>query len=340
MMIGNFKGLARGNGQFAQGFGQVALAAAVALVAPAAAPAGATEGALGRVVQGANIQPKAGIVPDVPILALNVTSIYFDGRIGAGTNVPVAGNLALGLRGEVSMTPLTLLKVWDTPKSRWNFASAVTVPVIWNRVSATLQAGNASRLVSQSDSGIFDLLFTPIVAGYHFGPTEHMSMSLGVWAPTGGFEKGRLANTGLNYWTVAPTLAYTKLVPAQGFEFTAQAGVQFNSRNDLTDYRSAPLLTLDALVQKSLGGGFAVGGNLSYVQQLGDDKGALATKLNGFVGHSLAIGPTLGWSGALAGRPVEATLRWTPTIDSAKRLSGDTFMFTVSVPLVLPKPPG
>ena len=302
-------------------------------------PAAATEGALGRVVQGANIQPKAGIVPDVPILALNVTSIYFDGNIGAGTNVPVAGNLALGLRGEVSMTPLTLLKVWDTGKGPWNFASAVTVPIIWNRVSATLQAGNATKLISQSDSGVFDLLFTPISAGYHFSPTSHMALSLGIWVPTGGFEKGRLANTGLNYWTVSPTIAYTKLVPAAGLEFTAQTGVQFNTRNTATDYKSAPLFTLDALIQKSLGGGFAIGGNLSYVQQLGDDTGPLADRLNGFVGHSVAIGPTLGWSGAIGGRPVEATLRWTPTIASAKRLSGDSLMFTFSIPLVLPTAP-
>ena len=315
--------------------GAALAAAALALAVPAAA----TESGLGRVVQGANLQPKAGIVPDVPILALNVTSLYFDGNIGAGTSIPVAGNLALGLRAEVSMTPLTLLKVWDTPKGRWNFASAVTVPFIWNRASATLNVGGISRVVSQEKSGIFDVLITPIVAGYHFSATEHASLSLGVWAPTGSFEKGRLANAGLNYWTVAPTVAYTKLIPAQGFELTAQGGVQFNTRNDLTDYKSAPLFTLDALVQKSLGSGFAVGGNLSFVQQLGDDHGALADRLNGFVGHSLAIGPTLGWSGALGGRPVEATLRWSPTVDSARRLSGDTFMFTFSIPLVLPKPP-
>lgn len=311
--------------------------AVIALVL--AGPAAATESGLGRVVPGANLQPKAGIVPDVPILALNVTSIYFDGKIGAGTSIPVAGNLALGLRAEVSMTPVTLLKVWDTPKGRWNFASALTVPFIWNRASATLSAGGASRTVSQSDSGVFDLLITPIVAGYHFSPTSHASASLGIWAPTGGFQKGQLANYGLNYWTVAPTLAYTWLVPKQGFEFSAQTGLQFNSRNDKTDYKSAPLLTVDALVSKTLGGGFAVGGNVSFVQQLGHDKGTLADRLNGFVGHSLAIGPTLGWSGAIGGRPVEATIRWTPTVESAKRLSGDALMFTFSVPLVMPKPP-
>lgn len=304
-----------------------------------AAPAAATEGALGRVIQGSNIQPKAGIVADVPILALNVTSIYFDGGIGAATQIPVAGTLTADLRAEVSLTPITLLKVWDTGKGPWNFASAITVPIIWNRVSATVGAGAASQQISQSDGGIFDLLFTPIIAGYHFSPTSHMAMSLGIWAPTGGFEQGRLANSGLNYWTVAPTLAYTKLVPEQGFEFSAQTGVQFNTRNTLTDYQSAPLFTADILMQKAIGGGFAIGGNLSFVHQLGDDDGVLADRLNGFVGNALAVGPMIGWSGAWGGRPVEATFRWMPTVASKNRLSGDTLMFTFSIPLVLPSVP-
>ncbi|MGL4541760.1 MAG: SphA family protein [Polymorphobacter sp.] len=304
-----------------------------------ATSAAATEGGLGRVVQGTNVQPKAGIVADVPILALNISSIYFDGSIRGSTGIPVAGDLALDVSAELSLTPITLLKVWDTGPGRWNFASAVTVPIIWNEVTATLSVGGINREVSQSDSGIFDLLFTPIIAGYHFSPTSHMALSLGIWAPTGSFTKGRLANSGLNYWTVAPTIAYTKLVPDQGFEFTAQGGVQFNSRNIDTDYKSAPLLTADVLMQKALGGGFAVGGNLSWVTQLGDDDGALADRLDGFVGNSLAIGPMIGWSGVWGRRPVEATFRWMPTVASANRLSGDTLMFTFSIPLVLPSAP-
>lgn len=305
----------------------------------AAAPVAATEGGLGRVVQGGIIQPKAGIVADVPIVALNVTSLWFSGSIGKGISVPVAGTVTTDISAELSLTPITLLKVWDTGKGRWNFASSVTVPVVWNRVSATVAAGNFSNTISQSKSGVFDILFTPITAGYHFSPTSHMAFSLGVWAPTGGFETGRLANTGLNYWTVAPTMAYTALVPSQGFEFSAQAGVQFNTRNTATDYKSAPLVTLDLLAQKSLGSGFSIGGNFSLVQQIGDDKGPLADRLNGFVGQSVALGPMLGWSGAIGGRPVEATLRWMPTLISERRLSGDTILFTFSVPIVLPKAP-
>ena len=313
--------------------------ATVLAAAMASCPTMATEGGLGRVVQGSNLQPKAGIVPNVPILALNISSIYFNGSIGGSAGVPVAGDVALDLKAEVSMTPITLLKVWDTGEGRWNFASAVTVPIIWNRVTATVSTGGASVQRSQSASGIFDVLITPIIAGYHFSPTSHMAMSLGIWAPTGSFETGRLANTGLNYWTFSPTLAYTKLIPASGFEFTTQAGLQFNTRNTATDYKSAPLFTYDALVQKTLGHGFSIGANLSWVQQIGDDQGPLADRLNGFVGHALAIGPTLDWSGNIGNRPAEATFRWTPTVTSGRRLSGDTLMLTFSLPLVLPAPP-
>jgi hypothetical protein len=36
---------------------------------------------------------------------------------------------------------------------------------------------------------------------------------------------------------------------------------------------------------------------------------------------------------------MEATFRWMPTVISRNRLSGDTLMFTFSIPLVLPTPP-
>lgn len=34
-------------------------------------------------------------------------------------------------------------------------------------------------------SNLFDLYFTPVIAGCHFSETQHLSLSLNVWAPTG-----------------------------------------------------------------------------------------------------------------------------------------------------------
>jgi hypothetical protein len=308
--------------------------ALLALAAPL--PALATEGALGRVVQGSNVQADAGIVPNVPILAVNVSNIYFDGSIGASHPVPIDGELALNLHAQLSFTPVTLLKVWNTGPGRWNFASAVTVPIIWNEATATLSTDNISRQVQQSSAGVSDILLTPIIAGYHFSKTAHVALSFGVWAPVGSYSSDRLANDGLNYWTFVPAIAYTQIVPRYGLDFTGQVALQINTANPDTNYRSAPLLTVDGLATKKLGGGFALGLGFGWVEQIGNDSGALADKLGGFQGASVALGPIVTYNTLVGGKlPVSATLRWTPTVESRNRLSGDTVMFTLSSALPL-----
>jgi hypothetical protein len=156
------------------------LAAVIGVALAAPGLASATEGALGRAIQGANVQDDAGVVPNVPILALNVTSIYFEGSIGASRSVPIDGELALDLHAQLSFTPLTLLKVWNTGPGQWNFASSATVPIIWSQASATLGAGDQSAQIQESNAGVSDIYITPLIAGYHFSPTSHMALSFGV----------------------------------------------------------------------------------------------------------------------------------------------------------------
>jgi hypothetical protein len=153
-----------------------ALASSIALLC-ASSPAFATEGALGRPVAGTSVTPNAGIVPPAPIWAANLTQLYLDGSIGGGRSVPIAGQIAVGIEAEVSFTLATLLKVWDTGTGAWNFASSITVPYVWTRATATLGVGAAERSAQQSTSNLFDLYFTPILAGYHFSKTEHLALS-------------------------------------------------------------------------------------------------------------------------------------------------------------------
>jgi hypothetical protein len=309
------------------------LRAALALAAALPGLASATEGALGRPIAGTAIQPNAGIVPDTPMLIGNLTSIYFDVSIGGNARAPVGGEIKLNLGAKASFTSGTVMKVWDTGPGPWNFASSFSLPYLWNQVTADIEAPTAELYRRESEAGIFDLLFTPLTAGYHFSKTEHMSIGLGVWAPTGSYDKSKLANVGLNYWSFVPTVGYTKLWPEHGVEFSAVGSVQINTRNKDTDYQSAPLLTLDVLAAKNLGQGWRVGLVAAWVQQLADDKGPLADKLNGFRGYSVALGPIVTYSMKLGEtRTLDATLRWTPSIASRNRMEGDAFTLTASVP--------
>ncbi|MNX54897.1 hypothetical protein D3C86_856400 [compost metagenome] len=306
--------------------------AALLLVAPCTA--WATEGALGRQITGTNVQPNAGIVSPEPIWAVNFAQIYLDGNIGGSREIPLGSRTSLGLEGKVAFTLATVLKTWDTGTGSWNFASSFTLPYIWTKVDAKL-TGPGGRTVGESDtaSNLFDLYFSPIIAGYHFSETSHMALSLNIWAPTGKYNANDIANPSLNNWTFIPQVAYTKIFPDSGVQLDTVAGIQFYTRNNATDYRNAPIFSMDVMGRKTFGNGVAAGLILGTIQQLGDDKGPTADRLNGFKGRDWALGPIVTYDRQLADkRSLSLSLRWVPTISSTNRLdSNSTFMGTATL---------
>jgi len=309
-----------------------ALVACAALALPPAT--WATEGGLGRQITGTNVQPNAGIVSPEPIWAVNFAQIYLDGSIGGSREVPVGGRTSLGLDAKVAFTLATVLKTWDTGPGRWNFASSFTLPYVWTKVNSTV-TGPGGRNTGQSDtaSNLFDLYFSPIIAGYHFSETSHMALSLNIWAPTGKYNADNMANPSLNNWTFIPQMAYTKIFPESGFQFDTVAGLQFYTRNNATDYRNAPLFSLDLMGRKVFSNGVSAGLILGTIQQLGNDSGPTADRLNGFKGRDWALGPIVTYDRKLADkRSLSLSLRWVPTISSTNRLdSNDTVMATATL---------
>lgn len=313
-------------------FGCGLVATFIALGLPCAALA--TEGALGRQITGTNVQPNAGIVSPEPIWAVNLAQIYLDGRVGGSREVPIGGRTSLGLDAQVSFTLATILKTWDTGKGRWNFASSFTLPYVWTKVDATL-TGPGGRQVRQSDtaSGPFDLYFSPIIAGYHFSETSHMALSLNIWAPTGKYNANDMANPSLNNWTFIPQVAYTKIFAESKFQIDTVAGIQLFTRNNATDYRNAPLFSMDVMGRKLFDNGVSAGLVLGTIQQLGNDSGPTADRLNGFKGRDWALGPIVTYDKKLADkRSLSVSLRWVPTISSTNRLdSSSTVMGTATL---------
>lgn len=294
-----------------------------------------TEGALGREISGTNVMENGGILPPQPIFALALGTAYQDGSISGSRQVPIVGRLSLGIHSDLSLSTLTGLKVWDTGPGVWNFSSSFTLPYVAEKIGANVLAANATvGSVSQTASNLFDIYFVPLTAGYHFSETEHASLSLGVWAPTGNYDEARLANPSLNNWTFVPNVSYTKLLPKYGAQFDANAGLQFYTRNSATDYQNAPLLNLDLMLLKAFPNGLAIGAVFGWIEQLGNDSGPTADRLHGFQGDDISIGPYLSYTTRLGGMaPLSITLRWVPTVYSNNRISGDTV--TASISLVL-----
>jgi hypothetical protein len=222
-------------------------------------------------------------------------------------------------------TIVNAVHTWGITEAGWNFASSFGVP---------LQYTNASSfhglLPSDHGTQFADLFFTPIAAGYHFTKTDHIALSVQIYAPTGAYNPDRLANAGQNTWTFTPTVAYTKLLPAENIELTANYGVEFYTPNDKTGYHNAPVSVLDLLALKRFSNGWGVGIVGGWIQQLGSDSGNLANLLDGAEGNSVGLGPMVTWSGKAFSTPVSATLRWVNEFSATNRPKGNVVQLSLT----------
>ncbi len=179
--------------------------------------------------------------------------------------------------------------------------------------------------MSDSESGPFDITFAPLIASYHVSEMEHWSFGLYVSAPTGRYEAGKLANVGLNNWTLAPSVGYTKLFLKGGLEISALGAIEFYTRNPDTDYQNGDIFRLDVFTMLRTPSGFGVGAVAGWIEQLNDDHSpTLPAALDGFRGHSLGAGPAASYTHKFSGMgQLDVNLRWMYEFDVTKRFSGD-----------------
>ena len=306
--------------------GSFAIAAVVA-----STPCLAVEGGVGRSFIGAQITPYVGIIPPEPGFQYGFSYVYLDGKIGGGKQVPIAGEVALNLQATFNLYAASLSYIWDTGPSHWNFASVVVLPFDQADAKADLNIGPASVQLKDSDSGLFDMTFVPVVASYHVSEVEHWSLAMYISAPTGSYVEGKLANNSLNNWTFAPSVGYTHLFQDGTLEFSALGAVDIYTRNDATDYQNGSVFRLDALLTKHLSNGWDFGLVGGWLQQIDDDSGPLADRLDGFKGHSLGIGPSVGYTHHFSKTSlISFAFRYVVAFDVEKELKGNPLLFTIA----------
>lgn len=290
----------------------------------------AVEGALGRPISGASINPYAGLVPPAPGFAVGIGEEYYSGSISGP--VPIGDfNLQLGVDVKASFTPVSVLYIWDTPPGKWNFASGFAIPITYLEAKATVNLGPLRRQVNDSDFGLFDLAFTPIVASYHLSKTDHLALSFTFWAPTGEYDKNRLANLSNNVWSFIPGVAYTKIFPAANIELSGSWTLDFDTENPDTHYQNGILSDLEGTVIKRFKNEFGVGVIGSWIQQLTDDSGTTADRLNGFSGRAFGVGPIVTYSTKIGKSDLSFNARYVHEFDNRKRIEGDLFALSASL---------
>lgn len=258
---------------------------------------------------------------------------YYDAKAAANRSLEFGGLLAAEAHATVYAD--TLAAVYQTP---WDvlgggLAFGAAVPYVWMEVKGQAQRigpnGVPGPVFSARDTanGLGDITLIPFMLGWtNILPDFKLDGRFSIFAPTGEYKQGRLANVGKNYWTFEPGVIASWLSSKLGTEASLFAGVDFNTENSATDYQSGTSLHLDATLAQHLpfaGGFIGVGANAFYYQQIAGDHGS-GSRLGEFEGRTVGIGPVFSYVRPM-GKTTQllAELKWLPELDVDKRLKGD-----------------
>jgi hypothetical protein len=118
-----------------------------------------------------------------------------------------------------------------------NLGMMLAPSLLYLDVTAAAAVGPLVRTVEQTNLTVGDTFFAPVALGWNKG-NLHYATYLGIYAPTGEYKVGELAPSGKNFWTIEPDFGFTYLNPKSGWEISSAVGMDFNSTNPATDYKS------------------------------------------------------------------------------------------------------
>jgi hypothetical protein len=259
---------------------------------------------------------------------------YYNGTASASRPIRFGGQIVAN--AEAAAYADTSILLYETP---WkllggNYAAALAIPYVWMEVQGDVVAGPLTNRRRDTANGIGDITLLPFMLGWTNGTDLKYDLRLGAYAPTGEYDAGHLANVGKNYWTFEPGASVSWLSSKIGLEVSAFAGVDFNTRNDATDYQTGDQFHLDLTIAEHLpllGGFIGVGANGFLYEQITSDSGSGAT-LGDFKGGTLGVGPVLSYATKLRAKTdLVAEVKWLPELDVKRRLSGDYVWFKIAL---------
>ena len=273
-------------------------------------------------------------LPGYPAIAVVNYFTFYNGNLGGGGFLPLGGNLATGVKATAYID--TVGMVYESPVRLLggNYAAGLAIPfgslTVKGDVTHSGPLGTSrGGQTSDTSSGLADMTIYPFMLGWTNGPDLKYDVRLGVYAPSGEYQQGSLANLGKNYWSFEPGLSFSLLSSKIGTEVSLFGGCDFNTKNDATDYPTGTQFHLDATVAQHLplfGGFIGVGANAFYYQQITGDSGSGAV-LGDFEGRTVGVGPILSYVHNIRKTSLVAELKWLPELDAQNRMKGDWIWF-------------
>ncbi len=141
-------------------------------------------------------------------------------------------------------------------------------------------------------------------------------------APVGSYDKDRVANTGMNYWTFEADIAMTYYDPEKGRDYSLVFGYNYNTENQDTNYQSGDELHLDFVLNQYLSEKFGLGIAGYLYKQIGGDSGDGAV-LGSFKGEGIGIGPAIYYTAQVGEKPLYCIFKWVHDVHAENRVKGD-----------------
>ncbi|WP_226703224.1 transporter [Microbulbifer elongatus] len=301
--------------------------AAIILTTLGSVSAKATEGGIGYYVPGT----VATLIDRAPVQTgwvFEPMLMSYSGELSTDVSVEVAGLITAGIDVDINAFVPGALYTFENTVLGAKYTAGLYGSWVDVDVTARLDSSLGSFRRNDSASGLGDTTLMPLMMAWVDGNWQYNAL-LPVHAPTGDYKLGRLANPGLNYWAVDPTVGISYANMETGFNATLFTGLMMNEENSDTDYRSGRLLHFDGSLQQMMkaGDGFVtVGVNAFLLNQIGDDRnqrpvvGAFRTK-------SAGIGPTVGYMLPMGKDNIVMEFRWLPQLDTKNTTEGDYFWF-------------
>lgn len=315
---------------------KIVLTAIIVCTLSVAFTARATEGGTTHYISG-EYSDFCGMPPSQPGFYLgNYFLDYGNGEVSASKELPLGGIFAAGVTANSQAEVPLALYAYPFSLENITFSSGIGVPYIWVDVKATATFNRdgtpRSGSVSQSANGLGDIQLMPVMAAWTNGDFTVGGL-FNVWAPSGNYSTGQLANPGLGYWTFEPMLAFRWLSTKIGTEFSVFTAVDFNTENTTSDYTSGDIFHVDATVAQHLplfGGIAGAGVSAFYLKQITGDSGSGA-RLGSFEAESYGVGPTVSYVHKIGNSDLIVDGSWLPQLHTVNTTQGNYFWAKITV---------
>jgi hypothetical protein len=236
-------------------------------------------------------------VPGEPGWSVPVVWLHVSADAGGDKNFIVGGNLTAGIDAKADLLFFFPTYTFKEPV----LGGQAGFGVGW---AAGHMRGTADVAITGPQGRTFSGSRTDTVTGgsdlyglgtlkWHDGNNNYLAYSM-FGVPTGAYQVGRLANLGINHYSIDGGGGYTYLDAQKGHEFSIVGGLTYNFENNDTHYKNGIDSHIDWAASQFLNEQLHVGVVGYFYYQLTGDSGSGAT-LGDFKSKVAAVGPQAGY---------------------------------------------